>query len=503
MRILHVDDDPDFADIVTTFLEREDERFSVTSATSAAEALDVIAGQPPHCIVSDYNMPGRDGIELLRSVRHEWPELPFILFTGKGSEAVASKAISAGVTDYLQKGTGSEQYELLANRIINAVSHHRAKSNYREIFDKTEIGLVIDDPETGTILDANQAYADITGHDREDIIGKNPAELSPESSSYSEADAVELIDEAIEAGPRAFEWLHETESGDERWAEVTLKSVVINGQQRVLASVVDITDRKERERKLRREQQWRTAIFEGSRDAVFISDTDANFIEVNEAAVELTGYDRDELLSMAIPDLHDDPELDVYREYHERILSGEPATTEADVRRPDGSKVPVEFSSRRIEVDDDIYMHTVARDITDRRERERELRKAREQFTDGVPHGFFLVAADYSETYYVNSKVEDLYGISVEEAYTDPATWLRHVHPDDVERLRGDMETHRTGGLNQPQNQQFRIQHPERGTRLLEVNIYPIENDGETDRLAGIVTDVTKQKEMTRTSPRA
>ena len=77
--------------------------------------------------------------------------------------------------------------------------------NYREIFDKTEIGLVVDDPETGTILDANQAYADIAEHDREDIIEKNPAELSPESSSYSEADAVELIEEAVEAGPRAFE----------------------------------------------------------------------------------------------------------------------------------------------------------------------------------------------------------------------------------------------------------------------------------------------------------
>ena len=128
MRILHVDDNPNFADLVTTFLEREDERFSVTSATSAAEALDLIAEQPPHCIVSDYNMPGRDGIELLRSVRHEWPELPFILFTGEGSEAVASEAISAGVTDYLQKGTGSGQYKLLANRIANAVSHHRAKS---------------------------------------------------------------------------------------------------------------------------------------------------------------------------------------------------------------------------------------------------------------------------------------------------------------------------------------------------------------------------------------
>lgn len=75
------------------------------------------------CVVSAHEMPGRNGIEFLELVREEYPDLPFVLFTGKGSEAVASDAISAGVTDYLQKGSGTEQYELLANRIVNAVDH--------------------------------------------------------------------------------------------------------------------------------------------------------------------------------------------------------------------------------------------------------------------------------------------------------------------------------------------------------------------------------------------
>jgi DNA-binding response OmpR family regulator len=65
------------------------------------------------------------GIELLETVRETYPDLPFVLFTETGSEEVASEAISAGVTDYLQKGGGSEQYALLANRIENAVQAHR------------------------------------------------------------------------------------------------------------------------------------------------------------------------------------------------------------------------------------------------------------------------------------------------------------------------------------------------------------------------------------------
>jgi DNA-binding NtrC family response regulator len=66
-------------------------------------------------------MPGMDGIEFLETVCNEHPELPFILFTGKGGEDVASDAPRAGATDSIRKQSGSEQYELLANRIQNAV----------------------------------------------------------------------------------------------------------------------------------------------------------------------------------------------------------------------------------------------------------------------------------------------------------------------------------------------------------------------------------------------
>ncbi len=131
--VLHVDDDPSVTDLTGRFLEREDNRFSVETAISATEGLERIieSSQPPDCVVSDYDMPEMDGIDFLQTVREEYPNLPFILFTGKGSEEIASDAISAGVTDYLQKQPGTEQYELLTNRIQNAVQtqhqRHRAE----------------------------------------------------------------------------------------------------------------------------------------------------------------------------------------------------------------------------------------------------------------------------------------------------------------------------------------------------------------------------------------
>ncbi|QLD86855.1 PAS domain-containing protein [Natronomonas halophila] len=127
IRVLHVDDDSAFGDLVSDALEREGDRISVVTETSAEAALGRIETDTPDCIVSDYEMPRTDGIEFLESVRDKYPDLPFILFTGKGSEEVASEAISAGATDYLQKGTGSNQYELLANRVRNAVGQHRSR----------------------------------------------------------------------------------------------------------------------------------------------------------------------------------------------------------------------------------------------------------------------------------------------------------------------------------------------------------------------------------------
>jgi CheY-like chemotaxis protein len=106
IRILHVDDDPDFAETAAALVEQIDDRFDVETATSVGEGLDRLTDADFDCVVSDYDMPGQNGIEFLETVRADNPDLPFILYTGKGSEEVASDAISAGVTDYLQKGSG-------------------------------------------------------------------------------------------------------------------------------------------------------------------------------------------------------------------------------------------------------------------------------------------------------------------------------------------------------------------------------------------------------------
>ncbi|EMA46995.1 bacterio-opsin activator domain-containing protein [Halococcus saccharolyticus] len=128
IRVLFVDDEERLVEFAARFLEDLREAFVVVTETSAEAALDRLDREgAPDCIVSDYRMPGIDGLEFLETVREEHSKVPFVLSTGKGSEEVASEAISAGVTDYLRKDTGTDQYAVLANRIENAVAQRRAE----------------------------------------------------------------------------------------------------------------------------------------------------------------------------------------------------------------------------------------------------------------------------------------------------------------------------------------------------------------------------------------
>jgi len=124
--VLYVDDESEAADATATAIERENDRVTVETAASVGDAEERLADGSVDCVVSEYDLPDEDGIAFLRKVRSEYRDLPFVLYTGSGSESVAADAVSAGATDYLQNVSGTDQHAVLASRVVDAVERYRS-----------------------------------------------------------------------------------------------------------------------------------------------------------------------------------------------------------------------------------------------------------------------------------------------------------------------------------------------------------------------------------------
>ncbi|MFB6211929.1 MAG: PAS domain S-box protein [Halobacteriales archaeon] len=317
VRILHVDDEPDFADTAAALLEREDERFSVTTAQSVEDGLDRIADEEFDCIVSDYDMPGQDGIAFLEAVRETYPDLPFILFTGKGSEEVASNAISAGVTDYLQKETGSDHYTLLANRINNAVEKYqtqtaleRSEDRYRMLMERAPIPILIYS-EDAELIDVNEAAVDFFNADDDgDILGKEAYEFTHAENDTEVRDRIDrMLTEGEPAAPSQQKIV--ALDGEIKHAIVVSAPIRYNGAQAIQTIAYDITERVERERQLKHERDRFESLFETLPEPTVLFSgedrIDATVSRVNEAFREVFGFEesaiRDEHLNdLIVPD---------------------------------------------------------------------------------------------------------------------------------------------------------------------------------------------------------
>ena len=299
IQVLHVDDEPSFGDLVATFLEKENEQIEVISETSAEDGLETLYKENIECVVSDYDMPRKTGLEFLERVRQRNPDIPFILFTGKGSEEIASQAISAGATDYLQKGSGTDQYKVLANRITNAYERLRTQQDLVETTELYET-MLSNISETVLVTDSQGEFTYISPNVHF-VFGYS----KPEVEEFKEVAALfdeQLFDEEelqAEGEISNVETEITHKSGERVTVLVTVKQVSIQNGTR-LYTVRDITDRKERQRKLQQSQAEYESLTDDVLDTsdigTFILNSEFEIVWINEAIEEYFGIYREEVL---------------------------------------------------------------------------------------------------------------------------------------------------------------------------------------------------------------
>ena len=143
--VLLVEDEPGQLELTRMALEQTEE-IRVVAVSTAKKALEMMTKDHFDAIVSDYQMPGMDGIELLRSIRATGDPTPFLLFTGRGREEIAIAALNEGADFYVRKGMDMEaQFAELRNAIIQVVKRKGAEALVSEIFKSSPVLMLVMD----------------------------------------------------------------------------------------------------------------------------------------------------------------------------------------------------------------------------------------------------------------------------------------------------------------------------------------------------------------------
>jgi PAS domain S-box-containing protein len=393
--VVHVDDDPLLTDLLSGLVVQNHDDITLHSMHDPDDVLDHLEANDVDCVISDYEMPGTNGLELLDAVRQRWPELPFILFTGQGDEEIAEKAINAGVTDYVQKRTGALQFALLLNRVRKAVAQRRARTALeRELqVEKEHFRMALENsPFVAFRLDTDLRYTWI-GNPHEDfeveqVLGKRDDELLlPEAAET----VMKPKRRALETGERVREEVtYELPSGVVTY-DLTVEPLRDESGDIVglTCASLDVTDRKEYEHQLERNSHRTEAQFELLVDtvedyAIFLLDPDGRVQTWNRGAENIKGYAHEEIVGEHVSVFY--PGDDVAAGVPERNLRE--AKAEGHFRdegwrvRKDGSTFWADVRITAIREDGEFLGYAkVTRDSTEQK-RERDLLERKEQLED-------------------------------------------------------------------------------------------------------------------------
>jgi PAS domain S-box-containing protein len=510
IHILHVDDEPDVASLAAEFLEREDNSFAVETATGPEDALAELEEQQFDCIVSDYEMPELDGIEFLEKVRSMYPDLPFILHTGKGSEAVAGEALSKGATDYLQKETGTSQYTVLANRVMNAVDQYHSEIEsqkrreeleeqrqlYSSLVDQSPNGVMI--VQDTSIAFVNSTMADLAGYSESELLDRPFYEvIAPEYRDLVK----HRYEERIQGNepPQNYELELVTKDDGRRPIDLHVTRIQHEGRPATLATLNDVTDYKQREQELHEERLFIEQALDTLNDVFYVIDTDGKVQRWNDQLQELTGYSDEQIDGMDATAFFPEDEQSRIAAAIEETLTTCRATVESQVQTVDGELIPFELTGSRLTGPDGEFAGLVGigRDLTRRKEQQAELVRIREILdrTEQIAEiGGWEIDTETNDVFWTDH-LFDILGVD-SDAEPPLEDALDLYHPDDRSTVADAVETALKSGDSF--DVEVRLQRQDGEIRWVRVIGVASMEDGEVVSLRGALKDITERKQRER-----
>lgn len=519
MRILLVDDEEAILEITRDYLASS-MAADVDTASSVSEGLRKVMLESYDAIVSDYQMPGEDGLVFLKNIRSQEIKTPFILFTGKGREEVVIEALNSGADFYLQKGGQPKaQFAELKNHIMSAVKRRRAEaeivaSNIKlnSALDLARIGFWMLDFKTKILELDRRGWSVLAANNGNEKGYKMP--LAEFIRGFVHPDDLEPILKMEEAVISS-DWA--VEKGQEEFRVIGIDGVTRNirmtyGVSRgadkrpiaFLGAAQDITDQKESERILRESEEKFSKAFHGSAAAsVMTRLSDERVIEANDSALTALGYSREELVGRPMLELNVWSHMDERSEVFSQIeKKGVIKNVEVHFRTKRGDPLTALFSAQSIDLKDEKVMLSSILDITERRQVEEELLTNQTIMAAEMAMAH-LGAWEYdvrSDQLLFDEPACTLYGLNLETEGRCHMSWedyLREfVHPDDrdmvVNWVRLNIAQDFPGDYAQCEH---RIIRKDGETRRIIVRLVPIRHpEGKIVRTIGVNQDITEYR---------
>ena len=306
LRVLMLEDTPSDAELVEHKLRKAGLLCTVLRVDTEPAFKQALSDFKPDIVLADYHLPSYNGRNALEHIQQNYADLPVIMVTGAIGEEMAVELLRAGARDYILKDrlarlpaaierVLAEQKEIQARR-ESEKNLRETEHKFRMLFETANDGIFLQD-ETG-FVDCNQKAASIYGLNKEEIIGRSPAELCPEKQPdgrLSSEVAAERIDAAMRGESQHFDWraLRFGTSGAGNTAidvDISLNRIDIGGKAYLQAIVRDITGRKRVEDALRVSESRFRLLIENAPMCIYEIDMNGKIISMNKSGLLMLGF---------------------------------------------------------------------------------------------------------------------------------------------------------------------------------------------------------------------
>lgn len=305
IRILYVDDDSSMLNIAKVLLAELAPDISVDTAFNVAEAFEKLANNEYDIILSDYEMPEKNGLDFLKELKQKRVNIPFILFTGKGREEVAIEALNTGAKGYINKqGAPETVYGELIHSIKTAHHHKQAEDALKESNERFRVmadgapTLIWVTDKDGSHVSVNKAYLKFFQATEEQVSGKKWHPL------IHPDDQPEYLGKMMEAirGQTPFHAQARVNAANLGWRWIeTSATPRFSGNGEYIGHIgisIDITSRKDAEKALTESERKYRSLFSSMSEGVCLHEMvydesgkprDYRILDANSAYENLTG----------------------------------------------------------------------------------------------------------------------------------------------------------------------------------------------------------------------